>query len=145
MNQHFKNLEEMYLNAPVQNMYPGINIKVEESKAEITLPVDPRYFHAGMAVHGSVYFRLLDDAAYFAVSSLVKDVFMVTNSFHIDLLRPISKGAFIAKGSVISTSKNIYLAQSILLDQRGRKVALGKGSFMKSKLPFDQINGYEKK
>ena len=145
MKGHYKRLEEMYLKAPVQKMYPGISIKVFDSNSEISLPVDPRYFHAGQAVHGSVYFRLLDDAAYFAVSSLVEDVFVVTSSFHIDLLRPINKGVLTAKGKVIHVSKNLFLAEAVLTDERERKIALGKGSFMRSQLDFKNIKGYEKR
>lgn len=145
MKEHYKRLEEMYLNAPVQKMYPGITINVFNSSAEISLPVDPRYFHAGQAVHGSVYFRLLDDAAYFAVSSLVQDVFVVTSSFHIDLLRPINKGVLTARGKVLHVSKKLFLAEAILTDERNRKIALGKGSFMKSSLDIKNVKGYEKR
>ena len=135
----------MYLKAPVQAMYPGINIKIYNSASEISLPVDPKYFHAGQALHGSVYFRLLDDAAYFAVSSIVEDVFVVTSSFHIDLLRPVHTGTLTAKGKVLHVSKNVFLAESILTDNRGRKIALGKGSFMRSQLNFENVKGYEKR
>ena len=37
--------------------------------------------HAAGAVHGSYYFKVLDDACYFAANSLVSDVFVLTVSF----------------------------------------------------------------
>jgi hypothetical protein len=39
----------------------------------VTGLVRPDFFHAAHAVHGSVYFKALDDAAFFAVASLVQE------------------------------------------------------------------------
>ncbi len=133
----------MYLNAPVQMMYPGIGIRVDEGSSEITLPVSERFFHAGKAVHGSIYFRLLDDAAYFAVNSTITDVFMLTSSFHIELLRPVTKGLLTANGRVLSANDKIIFAESELTDNRGKKIAFGKGSFMKSNTLLKDVTGYE--
>lgn len=144
LSQHHRNLEDMYLKAPVQVLYPGITIHVESNKATIRLPVSEKFFHAGMAVHGSVYFRLLDDAAYFSVLSEITDFFVLTTSFHIELLRPVNEGSLIATGEVINRSKSLFLASSVLKDQKGRTVALGKGNFMKSELSLNQINTYGK-
>jgi len=69
---------------------------------------------------------------------------MLTSSFHIDFLRPVSKGHLRAEGKLISSGKNVYLAQSELYDHRNKLVAIGKGTFMKSKLSFNTIKGYEK-
>ena len=48
----------------------------------------------------SPYFKLLDDAAFFAVHSIVTDVFVLTTSFNINLIRPVSSGVITAKGKV---------------------------------------------
>ncbi len=133
----------MYMNAPVQEVYQGIKIKVSEGNAEITLPVDPKFFHAANALHGSVYFRLLDDAAYFACNSLENEFFMLTSSFHIDLLRPVTQGILLAKGRVIKRSRNITLAESELFDDRNKLVAKGKGTFMRSQQELISVPGYE--
>jgi acyl-coenzyme A thioesterase PaaI-like protein len=41
---------------------------------------------------GSVYFKMLDDAAFFAVNSIVEDVFVYTVSLNVQLLRPVASG-----------------------------------------------------
>ena len=143
MEKHFRKLEKMYHSAPVQKLYPGIHIDISEGYAQITLPVNPAYFHAGGAVHGSIYFRLLDDAAYFAVNSVIFDAFMLTTSFHSELLRPVTKGLLIAKGRIIHRSNKLIVAESELWDDRNKKIALGKGTFMKSTTALNQISGYE--
>jgi acyl-coenzyme A thioesterase PaaI-like protein len=88
---HFRKLERMYLSAPVNNvLYEGITINISAENAELTLKVEPKFFHAANAIHGSVYFKMLDDAAFFAVNSIVQDVFVYTVSFNTQLLRPVS-------------------------------------------------------
>ena len=48
------------------------------------------------------YRKLLDDATFFAASSLVDDVFVLTASFNIYFLRPISAGTMTARGTIVS-------------------------------------------
>src|SRR5205085_7842937 len=53
---------DLYLSAPVNNqLYNGITIAISEEKAELTLKVEEKFFHAANAIHGSVYFKMLDD------------------------------------------------------------------------------------
>lgn len=144
MNDHYINLERMYLSAPVQKIYTGIGISVKEGSASISLPVQEKFFHAGGSLHGSVYFRMMDDAAYFAASSLVRDVFLLTSSFQIDFLRPVTKGSLRAEGRVLHKNNSIFLASADLYDERDRLVATGKGTFMKSKTLLNSIDAYEK-
>ena len=144
MSEHYRNLEHMYLNAPVQNLYTGIGIKVAEGRSFITLPVQEKFFHAANSLHGSVYFRLLDDAAFFAVASLVTDTFVLTSSFQIDILRPVTSGNLVAEGVILNAGRNMFLSKADLYDDRRRLVATGKGTFMKSKVELKSVKGYEK-
>jgi uncharacterized protein (TIGR00369 family) len=141
---HFKKLERMYLAAPVNvAIYQGISISISDEKAALTLAVEDKYFHAAHAIHGSVYFKLLDDAAFFAVNSLVKDVFVYTVSFNMQLLRPVSKGLLRAVGEVKFKSKNLYIADAALYDERGRLVGRGSGNFMRSTIRLSPEIGYQ--
>ena len=71
---HFRKLERMYLGAPINQWYRP-TLSISEGSAEVSIAVRPEFFHAANAVHGSVYFKLLDDSAFFAANSLVEDVF----------------------------------------------------------------------
>jgi len=65
-NEHYRKLERMYLSAPVNTeIYNGVTLEVSDEKAELTLKVEDKFFHAAHAIHGSVYFKMLDDAAFF--------------------------------------------------------------------------------
>jgi len=77
MQTHFKKLERMYLSAPInKEIYKGITIDISNEKAELSFKISQPFFHAANAIHGSVYFKMLDDAAFFAVNSIVEDVFV---------------------------------------------------------------------
>ena len=115
---------------------------ISEAKAEIGLTISEKHFHALGAIHGSVYFKLLDDSAYFAVSSIVKDFFILTTSFNLNIIQPSSKGNLIAIGSVKYQSKNLYVAESKILNQKGEEIAFGTGNFSKSKVKLDSNIGY---
>ena len=59
-------------------------------------------------MHGSVYFKALDDAAYFAVSSLVTDYLLVTVSFNLHLYVRFQR-IIKAEGRLLSTEKRPLL------------------------------------
>jgi uncharacterized protein (TIGR00369 family) len=138
---HFRKLERMYLGAPISHLYrPGIH--VGEGTAEITIPVDPRFFHSAHALHGSVYFKALDDACFFAASSLVEDVFVLTTSFTTYMTRPVTAGTLTARGRVVHAGKGLLLAEAVLVDGEGKDAGRGNGAFMKSRIALSPEIGY---
>ncbi len=142
--KHFNKLERMYLNAKFNtDLYPSTTIKIAEATAEIGLTVSENYFHALGAIHGSVYFKLLDDAAFFAVNSIVEDVFVLTTSFNLNLIRPVSKGKIRAVGKVRFRSKNLFTAEAALYNEDGKEIAFGTGNFAKSKIALTEVIGYK--
>ncbi|NLL12581.1 MAG: PaaI family thioesterase [Fibrobacter sp.] len=138
---HFRKLEKMYLSAPT-NKYYNPDIKIRKGTAEIAFTVKQDFFHGARAVHGSVYFKALDDAAYFAVSSLVTDYLLVTVSFNLHFIRPVSEGIIKAEGKVTQHGKKTSFAESVLFDSRDRIIAKGSGTFVKSDILLAEEIGY---
>ncbi|MGB2427754.1 MAG: PaaI family thioesterase, partial [Alteromonas sp.] len=68
---------------------------VEEGKATISIVLSENYHHSAGGVHGSVYFKMLDDAAFFAANSLETDVFVLTTSFTTYITRPVASGVML--------------------------------------------------
>ena len=101
------------------------------------------HHHSIHAVHGPVYFKALDDAAFFAVNSLVEDVFVLTASFGIHLFRPVSSGDMKAIGKVVQASKNMFIAEATLTNSEGEEIARGVGTYVRSKAPLSPDIGYE--
>ena len=145
MNEdHYKKLEHMYLSANMNTMiYDTTTAKFGEGTAEIGLAISEKYFHALGAIHGSVYFKVLDDAAFFAVNSIVTDVFVLTKSFDIHFKRPVSKGILRGIGKVEKASDYSYIGSSKLLNEEGKVVAYGSGEFVKSKVQLSPEIGYK--
>ena len=141
---HFQKLERMYLSAPVNShLYNGITIRISKEMAELTLAVEPKFFHAANAIHGSVYFKMLDDAAFFAVNSIVQDVFVYTVSFNVQLLRPVASGMIKVIGELKFKSSNLFIADSTLFDENNKVAGRGSGNFMRSKIELTENIGYK--
>jgi len=140
-NNHYRKLERMYAAAPINDLIPS-TLHTAEGRAEVIIPVSPDYFHAARGVHGSLYFKALDDAAFFAASSIIEDVFVLTASFTVQLLRPIAEGELRAVGKLIHPSRRLLTASSELKDHRGRIIATGSGVFLPSKIALTAELGY---
>ncbi len=140
-DEHYRRLEQMYLSAPINRIYEP-DIHVSEGAAEVALVVQPAFYHAAHALHGSVYFKCLDDATFFAVNSVVFDTFVLTVTFNIVLVRPVAAGRIVARGRLVHTSRSLYLAEGELRDESQKLVATGSGTFMRSKIALGPEVGY---
>jgi uncharacterized protein (TIGR00369 family) len=135
---HYKRLESLYLSANVNKLFTNLTINISDSSARISIKTTKDLFHAANALHGMTYFKLLDDAAFFASNSLVTDVFVLTSNFNIQLLRPVTSGILVAEGKVVFKSKNTIIADSVLFND-GKMVGKGTGSFMKSNIILNDL------
>lgn len=140
-DDHYAKLERMYAAAPC-NEYYRPRLKVFEGRAEVTLAVRRDLFHSAGAVHGSVYFKLMDDAAFFACNSLLRGRRVLTVQFQVHLLRPVSQGEMQAVGVVTHHSATLMVGEARVIDYKGRDVARGSGTFQKSRIPLTAEMGY---
>lgn len=138
---HFQALERMYLAAPINRIYRP-TIEVRSGEAEIEIVLAEKYFHSGGAVHGSVYFKMLDDAAFFAAGSLERDVFVLTTSFTTYLTRPVSEGSLRALGKVVNRNRSQLIAEAVVYDSESREVGRGNGIFVRGKVRLVDALGY---
>src|SRR4029078_2074390 len=104
-----------------------------EGVAEIRIDIRREFHHAANAVHGSVYFKMLDDAGFFAANSVVDDVLVLTSDFSLHLFRPVSEGTLVAKGKLVNAAKRIFVADAELFDSQGHLIAHGVGSYARSR------------
>lgn len=140
-NPHFASLERMYLAAPINTFYrPTIAVLEGESTIEIDVSTD--LFHSGGAVHGSVYFKMLDDAAFFATSSLEREFFVLTTSFTTYLTRPVSSGRLRSVGRVVNRNRSQFIAEAIVYDVKNHEIGRGNGIFVRSKSLLTSVVGY---
>ncbi|MCG8684333.1 MAG: PaaI family thioesterase [Desulfobacterales bacterium] len=139
---HFQALENMYASAPINEIYKPV-MAVSKGKAEIEIELSDQFHHSAGAVHGSVYFKMLDDAAFFAANSYEKEVFVLTTSFTTYLTRPVTKGCLKAIGKVVNQNNSQFIAESVVYDSADNEIGRGNGVFVRSKMPLNQAKGYK--
>lgn len=139
--EHYSNLESMYAAAPVNSIYDPL-MEVSEGKATIEIELSQKYHHSAGGVHGSVYFKMLDDAAFFAANSLEEQFFVLTTSFTTYITRPVSSGKMKAIGKVVNRNKSQFIAESVVYDSEGREIGRGNGVFVRGKLLLADSEGY---
>lgn len=139
---HWRALEGLYASAPVNTLFESRLEVVKEGLARITFEVTPACFHAAGAAHGTIYFKMLDDAAFYAANSLVSDRFLLTTAFNLLFTRPIAPGRIRAEGRWISGKRRVYVAEASLVDSDGEEVGRGTGTFMRSQFPLSSLQGY---
>lgn len=140
MDKHFRCLERMYLSAPVNRFYSP-TIRVENENAVIEIDVNPDMFHSGGGLHGSVYFKMLDDSAFFAVNSVEQEYFVLTGTFTVKLKRPVTNGKLRAVGKVTRKDGDKWSAESVLYND-DIEVGSGSGIFIKGNMLLKESMGY---
>ncbi|MFB6164019.1 MAG: PaaI family thioesterase [Haloarculaceae archaeon] len=140
--EHYRKLERMYHGSPISDTIPS-ELSVSEGRATVEIPLEESYHHALEAAHGVVYFKALDDAAFFAANSLVEDVFVLTTDFDLYLERPVSTGTVTAEGRVFNDNPSHLIAGAVATDDDGNEIARGTGTFRKSDVELTAEIGYE--
>ena len=138
---HLQNLEKMYGRANVNAFYQP-RIKVRETETEIEIDILEKHFHSGGAIHGSVYFKMLDDAAFFAASALEPDFFVLTTTFTTYITRPVSSGILRSIGRVVNMTKSQFIVEAVAFDESAREVGRGNGLIVRSKMPLSEVAHY---
>ena len=139
---HFRALETLYAEAPINRLFVSALEIPEPGVARIRFMVDERHYHAAGAAHGTSYFKMLDDAAFYACNSLVTDRFLLTTQFNLLLTRPIKAGEVMAEGRWVSGRRRVFVADARLIDASGEEVARGTGTFMRSQIALSGLPGY---
>ena len=139
---HFRGLESLYASAPINRLFESSLSIAAEGVSRITAMLDESHFHAAHAVHGTAYFKMLDDAAFYAANTLVTDRFLLTTSFNLHFTRPVRVGQVIAEGRWISGRRRVLVAESRLLDAEGEEIGRGTGTFQRSRISLSSLDGY---
>ena len=139
---HFRALESLYAAAPINAMFDSKLELAEAGRARISFAIEPDHYHAGGAAHGTSYFKMLDDAAFYACNSLVTDRFLLTTAFNLLFTRPLKAGPVVAEGRWISGQRRVFVGEARLIDADGEEAARGTGTFMRSSIPLAGLPGY---
>ena len=139
---HYRALEALYASAPINALFASRLEIAGPGEARIAFTVDAQVHHAAGAAHGTIYFKMLDDAAFYAANSLVTDRFLLTTGFNLHFTKPVRGGEVVAEGRWISGRKRVLVAESRLVDAEGDEIGRGTGTFMRSRIPLSSLAGY---
>ena len=139
---HLRALESLYRSAPVNRLFSSEIEIPEAGLARIRFEVEPSSYHAAAAAHGTLYFKMMDDAAFYACNALVSDRFLLTTAFNLVFTRPLKAGPVIAEGRWISGRRRVFVGEARLLMPDGGEAARGTGTFMRSHIPLSSLPGY---
>ena len=139
---HFRALERLYASAPINRTFRSTLGIEAEGRARIDFTITPETHHAAGAAHGAVYFKMLDDAAFYAANTLITDRFLLTTSFNLHFTRPVRAGRVVAQGRWISGRRRVLVAEAWLTDEAGEMIGRGTGTFMRSHIGLSGLPGY---
>jgi uncharacterized protein (TIGR00369 family) len=139
---HWRALESLYASAPINRLFDSELSVTGEGTARIAFNIDEGCFHAAGAAHGTIYFKMLDDAAFYAANTLVTDRFLLTTAFNLHFTKPVRTGRVVAEGRWVSGRKRVLVAESRLVDADGEEIGRGTGTFMRSRIALSGLPGY---
>jgi uncharacterized protein (TIGR00369 family) len=139
---HFRALASLYRAAPINALFRSEMEIPEAGVARIRFEVTEETFHAARAAHGTLYFKMMDDAAFYACNSLVSDRFLLTTAFNLVFTRPMKAGPAVAEGRWISGKRRVFVGEARIVLPDGEEVARGTGTFMRSHIPLSGLDGY---
>lgn len=139
---HFRALESLYDSAPINRLFRSRLEILDEGVARIAFEIETQHHHAAGAAHGTSYFKMMDDAAFYAANSLVTDRFLLTTAFNLLFTRPIVAGPVVAEGRWVSGRRRVLVAEARLVGPDGEEAARGTGTFMRSRIPLSSLKGY---
>ena len=142
---HYRALERLYASAPVNSLFASRLAITGEGTSRIDFEITREVFHAAGAAHGTIYFKMLDDAAFYAANSLATDRFLLTTSFNLHFTKPVREGEVVAEGRWVSGRKRVFVAEARLVDAGGEEIGRGTGTFMRSRIALSSLPGYRAK
>ena len=142
-DDHLRRLERLYAKAPVNALFRSRLVLPAAGRSEIHFEVTPAVYHGAGAAHGTIYFKMLDDAAFYAANSLVSDRFLLTTGLNLLFTRPLRAGRVRAEGRWVSGRRRVYVAEAALVDSSGEEIGRGTGTFMRSQHELSSLPGYQ--
>lgn len=139
---HFRALERLYASAAINRLFESRLSLLGAGESRIDFDVAASSFHAAGAAHGTLYFKMLDDASFYAANSLVSDRFLLTTAFNLHFTKPLSEGLAFAEGRWVSGRRRVFVAEARIVDSTGDECARGTGTFLRSHIALAGLPGY---
>jgi acyl-CoA thioesterase len=106
-------------------------VRRERGQTEVRIPIRPFVLNRSGVVHGGVICTLMDEAiGWAAYDSLGEGGHVVTTELKINFLTAATSGILTGHGRVVRQGKHLIVGEGDILDQEGRLLARGLGTWM---------------
>lgn len=106
-------------------------VRAESGETEVQIPVKPFLLNRSRVVHGGVICTLMDEAIGWAVYNTVGEGSQVmTAELKTNFLAAATSGTITGRGRVVRQGKHLVVGEGDVLDQDGRLLARGLGTWM---------------
>jgi uncharacterized protein (TIGR00369 family) len=139
---HLRALERLYRSAPINALFESRLELPLAGQSAIHFTVGAENYHAAGAAHGTLYFKMMDDAAFYAANSMVSDRFLLTTAFNLHFTKPMRRGEAVAEGRWVSGKRRVFVAEARIIDSSGEECARGTGTFLRSSIALSGLTGY---
>jgi uncharacterized protein (TIGR00369 family) len=106
-------------------------VRRESGEPEVRIAVRPFLLNRSGVAHGGVVCTLMDEAiGWAAYHSVGEGAQLVTVELKINFLEATTGGTLTGQGRVIRQGKHLVVGEGDVLDQEGRRIARGLGTWM---------------
>ena len=134
-----EDLRDIYERSPFNNFIGNKLEMLEEGHVVYSLKIEPHHKNVNQAVHGGVFFSILDSVMGATVRSVTKQPITTINS-SINFFAPLREGNQIfASSKVVQCGKSIVTAEGEIKDCNGTVLAKTIGTFKIIRLNKEKI------
>lgn len=110
---------------------------ISNGTADLTMSLGTEYEQALGSVHGMIFFKVVDETAFYAAQSLVPDVWLTTASVHMNITGPLSSGSTVAAhAQVLHQTRSSFIVESRVTNAAGDLVAQATVTMVRTKQPL---------
>ncbi|WP_174733335.1 PaaI family thioesterase [Mesobacillus harenae] len=122
-------MRKIYESSPFNN-FVGIKLKkFEEGAVVYSIKIKPNHLNVNQAVHGGVYFTILDSVMGATIRSVTKEPITTINTT-INYFASLKDGdEMIASAKVVQRGRSIVTAEAEVTDRNGTVLAKTVGTF----------------
>lgn len=140
---HFEKLTRCCMKCKISK-FLNKEITIEKAGvARVAIPFNGDLTQNSDFLHAALLFEVGDTAGFMAANSMEETYSVLTIDYYINLMRPVQKEGIYAIGEVVNAGKTLYVARSDIYTDSGKLVAAGQGTYMVTKIPLSDLDGYD--
>lgn len=106
-------------------------VKLNAGYSRVEVDLEEKHLNPFGGLHGGVYSSVIDTAAYWAVYfSVEENSGYISIDVSVDNFAAVKKGLLIVEGFLIKSGRNICVAEAMVTDIQGKKLAYGKSKVL---------------